>query len=77
MLKWKQLNLFITKKMTFGWAGSKGIPSSQGKTLEELKENLKDIYQDLSGGKIPHVRTPKFLNLFRDTVKSLTAWQSI
>ncbi len=62
------------------WVGwFEGYPDyrSQGKTLEELKENLKDIYQDLSGGKIPHVRTPKFLNLFRDTVKSLTAWQSI
>ena len=25
---------------------------SQGKTLDELKENLKDIYDDLSTGKI-------------------------
>jgi len=29
---------------------------SQGETLEELKENLKDIYHDLSGGYIPSVR---------------------
>lgn len=29
---------------------------TQGVTLEELKENLKDIYADLSGGHIPHVR---------------------
>jgi predicted RNase H-like HicB family nuclease len=29
---------------------------TQGESLEELKENLKDIYKDLSGGAIPHVR---------------------
>jgi len=29
---------------------------TQGKTLEELKENLKDIYRDLSSGAIPCVR---------------------
>ncbi len=29
---------------------------TQGKSLEELKENLKDIYDDLTGGVIPYVR---------------------
>jgi len=29
---------------------------SQGKTLDELKENLKDIHADLTGGNIPYVR---------------------
>ncbi len=29
---------------------------SQGESLEELKENLKDIYHDLSSGDIPCVR---------------------
>ena len=29
---------------------------TQGETLEELQENLKDIYDDLTGGKIPGVR---------------------
>ena len=29
---------------------------SQGESLEELKENLKDIYLDLSSGDIPCVR---------------------
>ncbi|MBI3599901.1 MAG: type II toxin-antitoxin system HicB family antitoxin [Nitrospinae bacterium] len=29
---------------------------SQGETLEELKENLKDIYKDLTSGAIPCVR---------------------
>ena len=29
---------------------------TQGVTLEELKENLKNIYKELSSGSIPHVR---------------------
>ena len=29
---------------------------TQGKSLQELKENLKDIYDDLSAGKIPYAR---------------------
>jgi len=29
---------------------------TQGETLEELQENLKDLYEDLNGGKIPGVR---------------------
>ena len=29
---------------------------TQGKTLKELQENLKDIYEDVHGGHIPGVR---------------------
>lgn len=29
---------------------------TQGKTIEELQENLKDIYQELISGTIPSVR---------------------
>ena len=29
---------------------------TQGKSLEELQENLKDIFNDLTGGHIPGVR---------------------
>jgi predicted RNase H-like HicB family nuclease len=29
---------------------------TQGETLEELRENLKDIYNDITGGYIPAVR---------------------
>ena len=29
---------------------------TQGETLEELKENLKDIYEELTSGAIPNVR---------------------
>jgi predicted RNase H-like HicB family nuclease len=29
---------------------------TQGETLEELKENLRDIYKELTSGTIPYVR---------------------
>jgi len=29
---------------------------TQGTTLDELQENLRDIYTDIAGGKIPGVR---------------------
>jgi predicted RNase H-like HicB family nuclease len=29
---------------------------TQGETMEELQDNLKDIYKELTGGTIPHVR---------------------
>ena len=29
---------------------------TQGATLEDLQENLKDIYQDVTNGAIPNVR---------------------
>ncbi len=29
---------------------------TQGQTLEELKEHLKDLFQEISGGHIPSVR---------------------
>jgi predicted RNase H-like HicB family nuclease len=29
---------------------------TQGETLEELRENLKDVYHDITGGHIPSVR---------------------
>jgi len=34
---------------------------TQGETLEDLQENLKDMYRDLSSGQIPAVR--KFAEL--------------
>ena len=39
-----------------GWLEEYPDYRSQGKTLDELQENLKDIYGDLSAGKIPHFR---------------------
>jgi len=39
-----------------GWLEDYPDYRSQGKTIDELKENLKDIYADLNTGDIPHVR---------------------
>jgi hypothetical protein len=42
--------------MWVGWLEEYPDYRSQGRTLDELKENLKDIYGDLNSGKIPYVR---------------------
>ena len=39
-----------------GWLEEYPDYRTQGKTLEELKENLKDIYEDINTEKIPHIR---------------------
>ncbi|MFY9814889.1 MAG: hypothetical protein WCF70_09545 [Dehalococcoidales bacterium] len=39
-----------------GWLEEYPDYRTQGVTLDELKDNLKDIYEDLNSGKIPHVR---------------------
>ena len=42
--------------MWVGWLEEYADYRSQGKTLDELKENLKDIYEDVISGKIPQIR---------------------
>ncbi len=39
-----------------GWLEEYPDYKTQGRTLDELKENLKDIYEDLNSDKVPHVR---------------------
>ena len=39
-----------------GWLEEYPDYRTQGTTLEQLKENLRDVYKDLSTGKILHVR---------------------
>jgi predicted RNase H-like HicB family nuclease len=39
-----------------GWLEEYPDYRTQGASLDELKENLKDLYQDLSAGKIPNAR---------------------
>ncbi len=39
-----------------GWLEEYPDYRTQGANLDELKENLRDLYRDLSGDKIPHVR---------------------
>ena len=53
-----------TKKFVFyqeddfwiGWLEEYPDYRTQGETIDELKENLKDIYQEISSGAIPSVR---------------------
>jgi hypothetical protein len=42
-----------------GWLGYlQDFPDywTQGETLDDLKEHLRDLYRDLSGGQIPGIR---------------------
>jgi hypothetical protein len=39
-----------------GWLEEYPDYRTQGKTLEELQDNLKNLYQDLTSGQIPHIR---------------------
>lgn len=43
-------------KIWVGWLEEYPDYRTQGASLDELKENLKDLYQDLSTDKIPHAR---------------------
>ncbi len=43
------------KGMWIGYLDEYPDYMTQGESLEELKENLKDIYQDLTNGEIPCV----------------------
>jgi predicted RNase H-like HicB family nuclease len=39
-----------------GWLEEYPDYRTQGSTLNELKDNLKEIYDDITTGKIPHIR---------------------
>jgi len=43
-------------EMWIGWLKEYPDYRSQGESLPELKENLKDIYNELTSGNIPGVR---------------------
>ncbi|HHT9131738.1 MAG TPA: type II toxin-antitoxin system HicB family antitoxin [Candidatus Tripitaka californicus] len=47
---WQENNMWI------GYLEEYPDYMTQGETIEELKENLKDIYKELTSGVIPHVR---------------------
>jgi hypothetical protein len=42
--------------MWVGWLEEYPDYHTQGSSIEDLKENLRDIYQDINGGKIHQVR---------------------
>ena len=42
--------------MWIGWLEEFPDYRTQGETLDDLRENLKDIYEELMSGAIPHIR---------------------
>jgi len=52
----KKFVYYQENDMWVGWLEEYPDYRTQGVTLDELKENLKDIYLDIAGGEIPHVR---------------------
>ncbi|MBN2201561.1 type II toxin-antitoxin system HicB family antitoxin [bacterium] len=47
---YQEENIFI------GWLEEFPDYRTQGESLEELMENLKDLYKDLTSGQIPNIR---------------------
>ncbi len=43
-------------KMYIGWLEEFPDYRTQGESLEELTDNLKDLYKDLTSGQIPNIR---------------------
>ncbi len=53
----KEKFVYYQENDTFiGWFQDYPDNRTQAKDLDELKENLNDIYVELTGGKIPQVR---------------------
>jgi hypothetical protein len=52
----KKFVYYEEAKMLVGWLEEFPDYRTQGETLEELQDNLKDIYAELTGGNIPAVR---------------------
>ena len=52
----KRFVYFQDGDLWVGWLEDFPDYRTQGKTLEELKENVKDIYEELISGKVPSVR---------------------
>ena len=51
----KKFVYYQEDEMWIGWLEEFPDYRTQGETLEELEENLKDIYEELTSGRIPCV----------------------
>jgi predicted RNase H-like HicB family nuclease len=51
----KKFTYYQEEDMLVGWLEEFPDYRTQGETLEELKENLRDLYRDLHGNTIPYV----------------------
>lgn len=47
---------YLEDDSLIGWLEEFPDYRTQGENIEELKENLRDLYADLTGGKIPNIR---------------------
>jgi len=52
----KKFVYYQEEDMWIGWLEEFPDYRTQGGTLEELEENLKDIYEELTSGRIPRVQ---------------------
>ena len=52
----KRFVYFQDDKFWIGWLEEYPDYRTQGETLDELKDNLKDIHDELTSGRIPCVR---------------------
>ncbi len=52
----KRFVFYREDDMFVGWLDEYPDYKTQGETLEELQENLRDIYRELISGQIPCVR---------------------
>ncbi len=59
----KKFIYFEDEGMFIGWLEEYPDYRTQGRTLDELKENLLDIYKDVSSGEIPFVHKVGELNI--------------
>jgi len=55
-LETKKFVYYQEKDIWVGWLEEYADYRTQGTTLDELKENLIDLYTDLTSGEIPNVR---------------------
>ena len=52
----KRFVYYQEDNMWVGWLEEFPDYRTQGETLEELKDNLQDIYEEITSGRIPYVR---------------------
>jgi hypothetical protein len=57
MIYWKE------KDFWFGYLEECPDYHTQGKTLEELKENIIDIYTDIQTGRIPNIKKATIMEI--------------
>ena len=55
-MKTRKFIYYQEEEMFVGWLEEYPDYRTQGETMAELEENLRDLYLELNSGTIPHVR---------------------